>query len=39
MRGEVGPRQVENAKVALSENAGGFLGQENAASAITILKR
>ncbi|WP_218970551.1 thiolase family protein [Alkalihalobacterium alkalinitrilicum] len=39
LRGEAGPRQIKGAKVALAENAGGFLGRENAASAITILKR
>jgi acetyl-CoA acyltransferase len=39
LRGECGPRQVEGARVALSENGGGLRGVEEAAVAITILER
>jgi acetyl-CoA acyltransferase len=39
LRGEAGPRQVENARVALAENGGGLRGVEEAAVAITILER
>lgn len=37
LRGRCGPRQVAGARVGLAENAGGFLGVDNAAVAITIL--
>jgi len=37
LRNRCGPRQVEEARIGLSENAGGFLGTDNAAIAITIL--
>jgi acetyl-CoA acetyltransferase len=37
LRDRCGDRQVEGARVALAENAGGFLGTDNAALAITIL--
>jgi acetyl-CoA acetyltransferase len=37
LRGRCGARQVEQARIALAENAGGFLGTDNAALAITIL--
>jgi acetyl-CoA acyltransferase len=37
LRGRCGERQVNNAKVALAENGGGFLGTDAAAMAITIL--
>ncbi|WP_216828668.1 thiolase family protein [Alkalihalobacterium elongatum] len=40
LRGEAGKRQLEKQpKTALAQNAGGILGAENAACAITILKR
>ncbi|MCL4448346.1 MAG: thiolase family protein [Actinobacteria bacterium] len=38
LRGECGARQVEGAKVALAENAGGFIGADAAAGVVTILK-
>lgn len=37
LRGEAGPRQVPNARWAIAENGGGFLGFEEAATAVTIL--
>ncbi len=37
LRGRCGPRQVEQARVALAENAGGYLGNDSAAVTITIL--
>lgn len=37
LRGRAGPRQVEGARIALAENAGGFLGPDAAAAVITIL--
>ena len=39
LRGEAGPRQVANARLALAENGGGLMGVEEAAVAITILER
>jgi acetyl-CoA acetyltransferase len=40
MRGEAGQRQVtNNPKVGLTENAGGWSSDDNAACAVTILKR
>ena len=39
LRGEVGPRQVEGARIALAENGGGLRGVEEAAVAMTILER
>lgn len=39
LRGEAGPRQVENARVALAENGGGLHGIEEAVASITILSR
>ena len=39
LRGQAGPRQVEGAKTALAENGGGFIGQDGAAMAMTILSR
>jgi acetyl-CoA acetyltransferase len=40
MRGEAGERQVRNnPKVGLTENAGGWSSDDNAACAVTILKR
>ncbi len=37
LRGRCDARQVAGARVGLAENAGGFLGTDNAAIAITIL--
>lgn len=37
LRGAAGSRQVPNARVAIAENGGGFLGGEEAVTAITIL--
>jgi acetyl-CoA acetyltransferase len=37
LRGEAGLRQVEGARVGLAENGGGFLGDDLATGAITIL--
>jgi acetyl-CoA acyltransferase len=37
LRGRCGARQVRDAKVALAENGGGFLGTDGAAMVVTIL--
>nr|WP_281250938.1 thiolase family protein [Sphingopyxis flava] len=37
LRGEAGARQVENARWAIAENGGGFLGYEEASTVVTIL--
>jgi acetyl-CoA acyltransferase len=37
--GRAGARQVDGARIALAENAGGFVGSEPAAAAVTILSR
>lgn len=37
LRGEAGARQVADARWAIAENGGGFLGYEEAATAVTIL--
>ena len=39
MRGEAGDRQVTNARVGLAENGGGFIGQDVAAIALTVLSK
>jgi acetyl-CoA acyltransferase len=40
LRGEAGERQVKNnPKVGLTENAGGWASDDNAACAVTVLKR
>jgi acetyl-CoA acetyltransferase len=39
LRGEAGDRQVERARVALAENAGGYLGPEAAAASVSVLAR
>lgn len=39
LRGEAGRRQVENARIALAENGGGFYGYEEAVACVTILGR
>ncbi len=38
LRGEAGRRQVTGARIALAQNGGGFLGEEEAAMAIHILE-
>ncbi len=39
LRGEAGERQVEGARIGLTENGGGFLGFGEAAVAVHILER
>jgi len=39
LRGEAGKRQVEGARIGLTENGGGNIGLEEAAMVITILER
>lgn len=39
LRGEAGKRQVENARVGLTQNGGGAIGNEAAVMSIHILKR
>lgn len=39
LRGEAGKRQVEGARIALSENGGGFIGTGEAAMCIHILEK
>jgi len=39
LRGEAGDRQVKYPRVGLTENAGGWVIDDNAACAVTILKR
>jgi acetyl-CoA acetyltransferase len=39
LRGEAGDRQVQGARVAVAENAGGYLGPEPAAAAVSVLAR
>ncbi len=39
LRGEAGARQVPDARVAVAENGGGFLGVEEAATTVTVLQR
>jgi acetyl-CoA acetyltransferase len=39
LRGEAGKRQVEGARIALAENGGGALGNEEAAMCIHILEK
>ena len=39
LRGAAGARQVQNARIAIAENSGGFYGVEDGLSAITILAR
>jgi acetyl-CoA acetyltransferase len=38
LRGEAGARQVKGARIALSENGGGFIGMEEAAMCVHILE-
>jgi acetyl-CoA acetyltransferase len=37
LRGRCGDRQVSGARIALAENAGGFLSSDNAATVVTVL--
>lgn len=39
LEGRAGPRQIENATVALAQNGGGWLGDDSAAAVVTILAR
>ncbi len=39
LRGEAGERQVPGARVALTQNAGGFHGRDNVVSVIHVLQR
>jgi acetyl-CoA acetyltransferase len=39
LRGEAGKRQVEDARIALTENGGGFIGVEEAAMCINIFEK
>jgi acetyl-CoA acetyltransferase len=39
LRHEAGARQVFGARIAVAENGGGFIGNEEAAACITILER
>ncbi len=39
LRGEAGNRQVENARLALAENGGGYVGKDVAALVLTILSK
>lgn len=39
LRGEAGSRQVANARIAIAENGGGFLGVEEAVTVVTLLER
>jgi len=38
LRGEAGPMQLPNARLALAENGGGLIGNDLAACAVTILE-
>ncbi len=38
LRGEAGPRQIGDARLALAENGGGVIGFDEAACAVTILE-
>ncbi len=39
LRGEAGKRQVDGARIALTENGGGFIGVEEAAMCINIFEK
>lgn len=39
LRGRAGHRQVDSARIALAENGGGFIGEDAAAIAMTVLGR
>lgn len=38
LRGEAAARQIPNARIAVAENGGGFLGVEEAATVVTVLE-
>lgn len=38
LRGDAGPRQVPNARLALAHNSGGWIGEDPAVSAVHILE-
>lgn len=38
LRGRADKRQVENARIAMAENSGGFYGVEDGMSCVTLLK-
>ena len=37
LRGEAGPRQISEARIAVAENAGGFVVDDTAAAVVTVL--
>jgi hypothetical protein len=39
LRGRCGPRQVEDARTALAENGGGWIGEDAATIVISILQK
>ncbi|WP_423897601.1 thiolase family protein [Candidatus Pelagadaptatus aseana] len=39
LRDEAGPRQVQNARIAVAENGGGFYETEEAATVVTVLEK
>ncbi len=39
LRGEAGPRQLKEPRLALAENGGGVIGFDEAACGVTILER
>jgi acetyl-CoA acetyltransferase len=39
LRGDAGKRQVENARIGMTENGGGFVGVEEASMALHILEK
>jgi len=39
LRDRCGPRQVANARTALAENGGGWIGEDAAAIVISVLQR
>jgi acetyl-CoA acetyltransferase len=39
LRGTSGPRQVENARAAIAENGGGYIGNDVGALVVTVLQR
>jgi len=39
LRGEAGARQVENARIAVAENGGGFLDVEEGATVVSVLEK
>ncbi|MEM7466249.1 MAG: thiolase family protein [Pseudomonadota bacterium] len=39
LRGEAGPRQVDNARIGLAENGGGYIGADAAAMVISVLEK